>query len=74
MDKVKYKTAGIIAVIGMLGITFGLSQANADNPKVRIHQHLESIPEPCDCDTTQLCTHLHWWLLRQEGKKFLEPL
>lgn len=65
----KYKTAGIIAVIGMLGITFGLSQANADNPKVRIHQHLESIPEPCDCDTTQLCTHLPLVVIETGGEE-----
>ena len=65
----KYKTAGIIAVIGMLGITFGLSQVNADNPKVRIHQHLESIPEPCDCDNTQLCTHLPLVVIETGGEE-----
>ena len=61
--------AGAIALLCMAGATFGLSQVDADNPEVRIHQHLEPVPGECMCEGTQLCTHLPLVVIETGGEE-----
>lgn len=65
----RYKITGIIALICMVGVMFGFSQVSTDNPKVRVHQHLQEIPQECDCDNTQLCTHLPLVVIETGGEE-----
>lgn len=64
----KYKLAGFIAMLCMAGVIFGLSQAEKEQPNVRVHQHLQDIPEKCDCDNSQLCTHLPLVVIETGGE------
>lgn len=65
----KYKIAGLAAAACMVTVMFALSQVDADNPDVRVHQHLEPVPEECDCDDTRLCTHLPLVVIETGGEE-----
>lgn len=56
----KYKIAGTVAMILMVGIAVFMTQINPDNPDRRVHQHRDwQVPEyECTCDGDSLCTHL----------------
>lgn len=56
----KYRLTGVIAMIIVLFITLGSATFDKENPENRVHQHLTSRqPDAgCDCDGTELCTHL----------------
>lgn len=56
----KYKLIGLSALVLMLLAVVLLSNTDADEHSSRYHQHL-SAPQPdeaCDCDGSELCTHL----------------
>ncbi len=56
----KYKIMGIVGLICVFCCTIVISAMDSDNANNRIHQHLTSRqPDAgCDCDGTELCTHL----------------
>lgn len=65
----KYKIAGMIAAVCMLGGIWILSQMDADNARVRIHQHQQPVPEECGCDGSKLCTHLPLVIIDTGGRE-----
>lgn len=65
----KHKVIGMIAAVCMAGAVFGLAQAEEDNPRVRIHQHREPLPEECGCSAEQLCTHLPLVVIETGGEE-----
>lgn len=56
----KYKILGVTAMVLMVLIAFSAAALDQDNPNNRIHQHLTARgPDAgCDCDGSELCTHL----------------
>ena len=67
----KYRLIGITALIAMMITVFLANMFNAENPKLRIHQHL-SFRQPsagCDCDQSELCTHLPLLLIDTGGSE-----
>ena len=56
----KYRAAGVLALIAMLVSTLVATALGTDSPNRRIHQHLTARgPDAgCDCDGSELCTHL----------------
>lgn len=56
----KYRVLGVLALTAMLLFAFAATAASSDSPKHRVHQHLTA-RQPgagCDCDGSELCTHL----------------
>lgn len=56
----KYKIIGVAGLIAVLCCVMFVNGMDDDNERNRIHQHLTSRqPDAgCDCDGTELCTHL----------------
>lgn len=56
----KYRIAGIAAMVLVLLAVFLADNVDTENPEKRVHQHLTARqPDAgCDCDGTTLCTHL----------------
>ena len=56
----KYRIIGISAAAVLMVLTAVLLKLDSANPKNRIHQHLTALqPDAgCDCDGSELCTHL----------------
>ncbi|MBM6830185.1 CotH kinase family protein [Anaerotignum lactatifermentans] len=56
----KYSIFGICAAIVMVCMSIGVMALDSESESNRYHQHLESRqPDAgCDCDGTELCTHL----------------
>ena len=56
----KYRIAGIAAMVLVLLAVFLADNVDTENPEKRVHQHLTARQQDagCDCDGTTLCTHL----------------
>ena len=56
----KYRIAGLAAMVLVLAAVVWANAVDVENPQHRIHQHLTARqPDAgCDCDGTELCTHL----------------
>lgn len=56
----KYRLIGLAALVVMLAVTALAGQMDVENNDTRVHQHLTARqPDAgCDCDGSQLCTHL----------------
>ena len=65
----RYRAAGIAAMALMLVVAFWAGTVDSENPENRVHQHLTARQpdEGCDCDGTELCTHLPLVLIDTEG-------
>ncbi len=66
----KYRIIGITAVIFMLASAFMIAALDSENPDKRIHQHLTA-RQPgagCECDGTELCTHLPLVVIDTNGQ------
>lgn len=66
----KYRLIGCVAAVFMLVTTYAASLLDVDNPKNRIHQHLTARQPDmgCDCDGSELCTHLPLVIIETGGK------
>ena len=67
----KYKIMGIVGLICVFCCTLVISAVDEDNVNNRIHQHLTSRqPDAgCDCDGTELCTHLPLVVIDTGGRE-----
>lgn len=65
----KYRAAGVLAMVLMLLAVFFATAAEGDNTANRVHQHLTARqPDAgCDCDGSELCTHLPLVLIDTGG-------
>lgn len=56
----KYRLIGVTAAVIMMATSVFASSIGSDSPGNRIHQHLTARQpdEGCDCDGSELCTHL----------------
>ena len=73
----KYKIMGIVGLICVFCCMIMISSMDSDNANNRIHQHLTSRqPDAgCDCDGTELCTHLPLVIIDTGGQEIPgEPL
>lgn len=63
----KYRIAGIAAMVLVLLAVFLADNVDTENPEKRVHQHLTARqPDAgCDCDGTTLCTTCLCWSLIQ---------
>ena len=65
----KYRVAGVLAMVLMLSAILLATVLDEDNPNRRIHQH-EVARQPdagCDCDGSGLCTHLPLVIIDTDG-------
>lgn len=67
----KYRIAGLAAMFLVLAVVFWANAADTENPSNRVHQHLTARqPDAgCDCDGTELCTHLPLVLIDTGGQE-----
>lgn len=67
----KYKIMGIVGLICVFCCMIMISSMDSDNANNRIHQHLTSRqPDAgCDCDGTELCTHLPLVIIDTGGQE-----
>ena len=67
----KYRIIGISAAAVLMVLTAVLLKLDSTNPKNRIHQHLTARqPDAgCDCDGSELCTHLPLVIIDTEGQE-----
>ncbi len=67
----KYRIIGISAAAVLMVLTAVLLKLDSANPKNRIHQHLTARqPDAgCDCDGSELCTHLPLVIIDTEGQE-----
>ena len=67
----KYRLAGVLGAVAMLGAVLLLSAMLPENAEARVHQHLLSRgPDAgCDCDGGELCTHLPLVLIDTQGEE-----
>lgn len=67
----KYRIMGAAAAAVMLLAAFGASSLLPDNDEARVHQHLTARgPDAgCDCDGSELCTHLPLVLIDTGGEE-----
>lgn len=66
----KYRLFGIGMTIVMVLSVTALSFYSPENPQQRVHQHLTARgpDEGCDCDGTELCTHLPLVIIDTNGQ------
>ena len=67
----KYRMAGVLALVLMLLAAFAATAASSDSPSHRVHQHLTARqPDAgCDCDGSELCTHLPLVIIDTGGQE-----
>lgn len=67
----KYRIIGISAAAVLMVLTAVLLKLDSANPKNRIHQHLTARqPDAgCDCDDSELCTHLPLVIIDTGGQE-----
>lgn len=66
----KYRAVGIISMIAMIVIAFIALTFSSDTNVNRIHQH-RTARQPdagCDCDGSELCTHLPLVIIETDGE------
>ena len=66
----KYKVIGIVMILVMLASAAAAGAMDSENPKNRVHQHqtARQPEEGCDCDGTELCTHLPLVIINTGGE------
>lgn len=67
----KYRVAGVLAMVLMLLVSLSAAALDLGNPNPRIHQH-EVARQPdagCDCDGSELCTHLPLVIIDTGGEE-----
>lgn len=67
----KYRLLGVAALVAMMAVTGVLASMDPETADTRIHQHLTARqPEAgCDCDGSQLCTHLPLVIIDTGGQE-----
>ena len=73
----KYRILGVTAAVLVVLTAATVTALDRENPNNRVHQHLTARqPDAgCDCDGTQLCTHLPLLVIDTEGQEIPgEPL
>ena len=67
----KYRVFGIAMAVLMLLCAFAANAFEAEEGPYRYHQHLEARgPDAgCDCDGTELCTHLPLVIIDTGGRR-----
>ena len=67
----KYRITGVLAMALMLLSVFWVSALDGEGPKNRVHQHLTARgPDAgCDCDGSELCTHLPLVIIDTRGQE-----
>lgn len=67
----KYRIIGLAALIFMLLTVVLISAAESDKQQNRVHQHLVSRQpdEGCDCEGTELCSHLPLVIIDTAGQE-----
>ena len=67
----KHRIAGLLAMAGMLLVVLLASAFGSDSPSHRVHQH-QTARQPdagCDCDGSELCTHLPLVIIDTGGQE-----
>ncbi len=67
----KFRIIGIAATFAMLLTVVLINAVDWDNPNNRVHQHLvfRQPDEGCDCDKSELCTHLPLIIIDTGGEE-----
>lgn len=66
----KYRIFGVVVTVVMLFSMVALTYHRPDEPSWRVHQHLTARgpDEGCDCDGSELCTHLPLVIIDTKGQ------
>ena len=67
----KYRLAGILALLLVLTGAFAATALDSENPKNRVHQH-QTARQPdagCSCNGKELCTHLPLVMIETGGQE-----
>lgn len=67
----KYKVISVIATVVVLIVSLTANMLPIEGGEARVHQHLTSkqYEEDCDCDGSELCTHLPIVMIDTDGEE-----